>query len=223
MEFVNKNVKMLDPFSPNLTLEQKEAILQECRVNPVYFYDRILGIKASRMDWDAIRTLPSYPESKLGDHDGDWLQDGFVCEPGIAAALKPGMGELHRGDFVGDRPIDWEELDRRLKSKPPTFPPVTGNEEMPSKSFEFALDFTPFVKAPLYEPLTTVELRERAMTAWNTVVEKNRGNCMVTEAIIEDQFHREIGLAVGGDRVKVKVCGGEASFYYRRNAQWIPL
>lgn len=96
MELVNKDIKMLDPFSPNLTLEQKEAILEECKVNPVYFYDRVLGIKASRMTWDVIRTLQNYPKEKPGDHDGDMLGGDFICEPGIAIARKRGLGEDRR-------------------------------------------------------------------------------------------------------------------------------
>lgn len=73
MQLINKDLKMIDPFSPNLTLEQKEAILEECKVNPMYFYDRVLGIKASRMSWDVIRTLQTYPKSEPGDHGGDML------------------------------------------------------------------------------------------------------------------------------------------------------
>jgi hypothetical protein len=110
MQLINKDLKMVDPFSPSLTLEQKEAILEECKANPMYFYDKVLGIKASRMTWDMIRTLQTYPKEELGyidvehvikprgDHDGDWLKDGFVCEPGIATAQRR-MGDFHREEI----------------------------------------------------------------------------------------------------------------------------
>lgn len=62
MELVNKNVKMLDPFSQSLTQEQKELILEECKVNPQYFYESILGIKANRLTWEMIRSLQNYPK-----------------------------------------------------------------------------------------------------------------------------------------------------------------
>lgn len=109
MQLINKDLKMVDPFSPNLTLEQKEAILEECKVNPMYFYDKVLGIKASRMSWDVIRTLQTYPKEVPGDHDGDWLgapnvvtakewrgQATDVIRPGV---FPPGMGSLYRDHY----------------------------------------------------------------------------------------------------------------------------
>lgn len=73
MELVNKNVKMLDPFSQSLTQEQKELILEECKVNPQYFFEQILGAKANRLTWELIRQMPNYPKDTPGDHDGDML------------------------------------------------------------------------------------------------------------------------------------------------------
>jgi len=36
--FINKALESLDPWNPNLTKEQKVAILEECKKNPWYFF-----------------------------------------------------------------------------------------------------------------------------------------------------------------------------------------
>lgn len=36
----------LDPYDPNLTMEQKQLILEECRKNPLYFYKRVMKINS---------------------------------------------------------------------------------------------------------------------------------------------------------------------------------
>ena len=38
MEYVNKELENIDPYSSGLTNEQKKAIAAECEVNPVYFW-----------------------------------------------------------------------------------------------------------------------------------------------------------------------------------------
>jgi hypothetical protein len=111
MELINKNVKALDPFSPNLTQEQKELILEEVRVNPEYFFTRILGAKAERYAWDAIRTLPQYPDKTPGDMDGDMLTWSEIEKKAIGTPpLFPpalSIGDYYREEMVDGPTWEW--------------------------------------------------------------------------------------------------------------------
>lgn len=43
----NEDLKDVDPYDPNLTQEQKQAILEECKVNPWYFFREIVRINTA--------------------------------------------------------------------------------------------------------------------------------------------------------------------------------
>jgi hypothetical protein len=308
MELVNKNVKMLDPFSQSLTQEQKELILEECKVNPQYFFEQILGVKANRLTWELIRQMPNYPKDTPGDHDGDMLpysvenphpeagkhyEDGSmrmadgrrfgpivewpmqISEPGIAITCRPEPSAAdieignrnwtqnqlankaahawnltcknfdHQEDGVTNEKViemfalminqyDIDEHEMRLDS-------LVWNEQYPSlwkatPGFAYRkigigdwlrLDYTPSVRVPStafgVEQMSTTELRNHATLAWNEVVKSCGGKLLITESQLECIFDKELGNAIGFNRVKVKVEAGEPSFSYRVEKEWLPL
>jgi hypothetical protein len=59
---VNPELADVDPFSPNLTTEQKAMILDECMINPVYFFE--LVVKKPNIIPE-VTVMPGTPEDKI--------------------------------------------------------------------------------------------------------------------------------------------------------------
>ena len=212
MQLINKDLKMVDPFSPNLTLEQKEAILEECKANPMYFYDKVLGIKASRMTWDMIRTLQTYPKEAPGDHDGDMLRDG--------------------------EPVSWKKLEEMTRNTPATYPPGDDQWKVgflcePGVAAAQPKHRTQSIEVQ-HKVMSINQLANQAHKAWHLTMQNCEVRDKVTaQEVVEIFNHILKNYDLGGYEVRLSsLTGAEESiwlskptFGYRRDdkSEWMPL
>lgn len=50
LALINPDLRFVDPFAPDLTLEQKAAIMQECKINPWYFFREVARVPVDGSD-----------------------------------------------------------------------------------------------------------------------------------------------------------------------------
>lgn len=91
VKLVNQAVRYLDPWSNELTEEQRQAIYEECKVNSVYFFYIILGNdRTTAVAYDEVMAL----EGQLKEMSRDEAANHMVAISRAGSAFTDGRRGL---------------------------------------------------------------------------------------------------------------------------------